>query len=110
MVGSGGRFCDPLLCISLMSLIPFISICNYVGKDVTRCQARCDSMLINTNTFLIFLTCFVCILVVFDFILDNSMRTVTLDQEQKMGRKWVREPSPDPCSHIFLFFLLEFFL
>lgn len=48
------------------------------------------TMLINTNTFLIFLTCFVCILVVFDFILDNSMRTVTLDQEQKMGRKWVR--------------------
>ncbi len=28
-----GRFSDPLLCISLMLIIPFISICKYFGKD-----------------------------------------------------------------------------
>jgi hypothetical protein len=32
------------------------------------------TMLINTNTFLMLITCFVCIFV-FDFILENSMRT-----------------------------------
>ena len=53
------------------------------------------TMLINTYTFLLFLTCFVCILVVFDFILDILMRTVTVEQEQKMGRKWV-----SPLTHL----------